>query len=228
MQSVVIRHSGDYRRNKSVTDYNMRNKDIAKEQTLMNTALRMISETGLAGIKMNDLAKQAGVATGTFYIYFSSKEDMIQKLYHHICCQIGVDLMKDVPETLPLKERIRLICRNYTLELINRPEYKIFMDQYFCSPYFQHEADISALETAIYLDPVLVLIREAGNTSDEINSTLSPELLVQLSRGALNNYAEYLVSKKRAWDEDEFNHVFYFIWNGAKKASARVAKHYLS
>lgn len=192
----------------------MRNRDTAKEQLIMNTALSMISEIGLAGVKMNDLAKRAGVATGTLYIYFTSKEELIRKLYAYVCCELGSDLQKNIQEGASLKEKLRQICKNYTLDLLTHPEYKVFMDQYFCSPFFRNEDDIQHLENAIYLDPVVKLIMDAKEEKQEI--TVAPELLIQISRGALEKYAHYVMTSGKPWDDREFDLVFHFIWNGAK------------
>ena len=180
----------------------------------MNTALSMISEIGLAGVKMNDLAKKAGIATGTLYIYFTSKEELIHKLYSYLCCVIGTDLQKNIQEGASLKEKLRQICKNYTLDLLTHPEYKVFMDQYFCSPYFRHEDDIQHLESAIYLDPVIKLIKEAE--AEKQQEAMAPELLIQISRGALERYAQYVMSSGKIWDDRQFDLVFHFIWNGAR------------
>lgn len=198
----------------------MRNRDTAKEQLIMNTALTMIAEIGLAGVKMNDLAQKAGVATGTLYIYFASKEELIHKLYGYVCCELGSDLQKNIQENSPLKEKLRQICKNYTIDLLTHPEYKIFMDQYFCSPFFRHEDDIQFLETAIYLDPIVSLIKEAE--AEKQYTPVAPELLIQISRGALEKYAQYVMNSGKPWDDREFDLVFHFIWNGAKQQKGEV------
>lgn len=198
----------------------MRNRDTAKEQLIMNTALTMIAEIGLAGVKMNDLAQKAGVATGTLYIYFASKEELIHKLYSYVCCELGSDLQKNIQEDSSLKEKLRQICKNYTIDLLTHPEYKIFMDQYFCSPFFRHEDDIQFLETAIYLDPIVSLIKEAE--AEKQYTPVSPELLIQISRGALEKYAQYVMNSGKPWDDREFDLVFHFIWNGAKQQKGEV------
>ena len=40
----------------------------------------MVLEEGFTSLKMSALAQKAGVATGTIYLYFEGKEDLINKL----------------------------------------------------------------------------------------------------------------------------------------------------
>lgn len=52
-----------------------------KRQAILAAALRLIARTGLHNTPMSALAREAGVAAGTLYLYFPSKEAMINALY---------------------------------------------------------------------------------------------------------------------------------------------------
>ena len=45
-------------------------------QTIQEAALRVVSRRGLAAATMQEIAAEAGVAKGTIYLYFKSKEDV--------------------------------------------------------------------------------------------------------------------------------------------------------
>lgn len=47
---------------------------------LMESGLRMIAERGLDGAKVADIARAAGVAKGTFFTYFPSKDDFVVRM----------------------------------------------------------------------------------------------------------------------------------------------------
>ena len=63
-------------------------KEKNKREQILQAAIVVLSEKGLEKTKISDIVKEAGVAQGTFYLYFSSKnvllpaiaEDMLQKL----------------------------------------------------------------------------------------------------------------------------------------------------
>ena len=54
-----------------------------KEQSLLNTAFRLFTTKGIIKTSVSDIAQQAGVAKGTFYLYFRDKYDIQNKLIAH-------------------------------------------------------------------------------------------------------------------------------------------------
>ena len=58
-----------------------------KREAILAAALRIIARLGLHAAPMSAVAREAGVAAGTLYLYFPSKEAMINALY--------VDLLED-------------------------------------------------------------------------------------------------------------------------------------
>ena len=52
-----------------------------KREAILDAALRLIARLGLHNTPMSAIAREAGVAAGTLYLYFPSKEAMINALY---------------------------------------------------------------------------------------------------------------------------------------------------
>ena len=52
-----------------------------KREAILAAALRLIARLGLHAAPMSAVAREAGVAAGTLYLYFPSKEAMINALY---------------------------------------------------------------------------------------------------------------------------------------------------
>jgi AcrR family transcriptional regulator len=52
-----------------------------KRDAILDAARRLIARSGLHNTPMSALAREAGVAAGTLYLYFPSKEAMINALY---------------------------------------------------------------------------------------------------------------------------------------------------
>ncbi|WHY77573.1 TetR family transcriptional regulator [Neobacillus sp. WH10] len=55
----------------------MESKHDGKYNKILNAAIDVISEKGLDKTSISDIVKKAGVAQGTFYLYFSSKKALI-------------------------------------------------------------------------------------------------------------------------------------------------------
>lgn len=56
-------------------------KQELKLQQLVNAAIDMFHENGFQNARVSDIVGKAGVAQGTFYLYFKSKDD----IFLHIC-----------------------------------------------------------------------------------------------------------------------------------------------
>lgn len=54
-----------------------------KKDSLFNTAYNLFITKGVSGTSISDIVKQAGVAKGTFYLYFKDKYDIKEKLVIH-------------------------------------------------------------------------------------------------------------------------------------------------
>ncbi len=57
-------------------------KDRRKQQLrgeLLNVALRLFSENGIDSTSVDDIVRAAGIAKGTFYLYFKAKSDVVKE-----------------------------------------------------------------------------------------------------------------------------------------------------
>lgn len=191
----------------------MRNKDETKVQLILSTALKMIRRVGLAGLKMSDLAKEAGVATGTVYIYFEDKNQLIQELYFYLIRDNITDISQQISDNDPLKIKIKKIARNYLDDNINNPEYGAFFEQYFRSPYFYQDNTIRA-EEAKSVQPIYQLIVEGQRQS--LIKEADPDLLVTLVYGMLNEVAKTAIYTQKPLTQAEWELTFSVLWDGIR------------
>jgi TetR/AcrR family transcriptional regulator len=63
-----------------------------RESELLEAALDQFVERGFAAARMEDIAAKAGVAKGTPYLYFSSKEVLLQTVISRLLCSRIVEL----------------------------------------------------------------------------------------------------------------------------------------
>ena len=54
-----------------------------KKESLLNTAFSLFTSKGFQKTSISDIVDNAGVAKGTFYLYFSDKYDLRNKLIAH-------------------------------------------------------------------------------------------------------------------------------------------------
>jgi AcrR family transcriptional regulator len=57
-----------------------RRRKAARPSEILAAALQVIAEEGIAGARMDDIAKRAGVTKGTIYLYFENKDVLFKSL----------------------------------------------------------------------------------------------------------------------------------------------------
>lgn len=63
-------------------------KKKEKKDALLNTAFELFTTKGITKTSIADIVEKAGVAKGTFYLYFSDKYDIRNKLISHKASQL--------------------------------------------------------------------------------------------------------------------------------------------
>ena len=71
-----------------------------KESSLLKTAFEFFTTKGFSKTSISDIAGKAGVAKGTFYLYFKDKYDIRNKLVAHKSSQLFMNAMKELQPEL--------------------------------------------------------------------------------------------------------------------------------
>ncbi len=82
----------------------------AKLQAILDAALDVFAEKGFADARLDDVAARAGVAKGTIYLYFASKEALFEALIHSgIAVPIEAIEEKVLALDLPAEATLRML-----------------------------------------------------------------------------------------------------------------------
>ena len=79
----------------------MRKIDVEKRNKVTQAVLQITMEDGLAGLSFDKLAKRAGISTGTPYVYYKDKTDMLSRIYAQVWAglQEGLQQAIDIGRT---------------------------------------------------------------------------------------------------------------------------------
>jgi AcrR family transcriptional regulator len=113
----------------------MRLKDEQKIGLFLASTLTLVGQVGLVGLTMPLIAKQSGVATGTLYIYFKNKDDLIHALYKEIKKHFGATIFIGFSPELPVEEGLRVIWENSLRYVVSNFPEQVFLQQFIASPY---------------------------------------------------------------------------------------------
>jgi TetR/AcrR family fatty acid metabolism transcriptional regulator len=73
----------------------MRRKEGNKEQDIISAAIEIFAKDGYHEAKISTIADRANVATGSVYLYFNSKEDLLVKIFFDLWIKL-ISLVKTI------------------------------------------------------------------------------------------------------------------------------------
>lgn len=85
---------------------------VNKKQQIIDAAEKLIAESGFQGLSMHKLAKEAEVAAGTIYRYFSDKEDLLLQVHLTVIQRNAEIIQHGVEDSMSLKQRFRKMWLN--------------------------------------------------------------------------------------------------------------------
>jgi AcrR family transcriptional regulator len=90
-----------------------RPKSEDKRNAILDAATRLFAERGLTAAPTSEISKQAGIAEGTLFTYFKTKDDLINALYHQIKLELADAMMSDFPRKKKVAVRLRHVWDRY-------------------------------------------------------------------------------------------------------------------
>lgn len=167
-----------------------------KREAIMRAATQVFAANGYANSKVADIARSAGVADGTVYLYFRSKEEILHSIFDRHAGEALAEARTTVTEISDPREKLRRIARLH-LELLgaDRDLAVVFQVELRGSTKFMEEF------TAAGLSEYLRLIRrsiEDGQRAKVFRPELDAGLVAKALYGALDEMAtNWILSKRR-------------------------------
>ena len=90
-----------------------------KYYAILEGALKVFAENGYHKSQVSRIAKEAGVADGTIYLYFKKKEDILTSLFQEKLGELVVKFNEGIHEQMTAKEALRRVCEIHYSELEN-------------------------------------------------------------------------------------------------------------
>lgn len=112
----------------------MRKKDDEKEKSIKEAVIKLILREGFHGTSISKIAKEAGVSPATVYIYFDSKEIMLQDIYREYSEEIFNYLLNRVHQGMGGQQLIEILMRSYYDYIKEHEEIFNFVEQFSNCP----------------------------------------------------------------------------------------------
>jgi AcrR family transcriptional regulator len=106
-----------------------RPKSEDKKHAILDAATRLFAERGLAAAPTSEISKRAGIAEGTLFTYFRTKDDLINSLYREIKLELADAMMSDFPRKKNVRARLRHVWDRYVKWGIANPRQRKVLAQ---------------------------------------------------------------------------------------------------
>ena len=136
---------------------------------------------------MSEVAKAAGVADGTIYLYFKSKDALLASLFEHRVERLMAFLERELPQASTASDRLRRIIE-LQLGLLEGERDLAEVVTVILRQSTKLIKEHAAPKFTAYLDAIARVIAD-GQASGELRKDVSPHLAARAIFGALDGIA---------------------------------------
>jgi AcrR family transcriptional regulator len=177
---------------------------------ILESALQLFVEYGFHGTPTSKIASNAGVAAGTLFHYFKTKDELVVNLYNRIKGELNAYVYSQIDKNDPIQEKFRTLF-NHTLywALKNNQEF-YFIQQFHFSP---HLAAIPPDELASQAKPHIELFEQA--VRENVLKPLPSDLLLTLVGSHVYGLHQYLAKARfdKERESEVIDQAFEMIWD---------------
>lgn len=172
-------------------------RDPEKSLHIIEAALRVFARNGYFNSRVSDIAREAGIAAGTIYLYFDTKEEILITLFREKMAGFVETVRRAIAEERDAVARLRRLVRLHFQILENNPELAAVVQvelrqgqKLFRGPANQEIAAYFALIASIFEDGVA-----AGRFAADLPVKVATKMLF----GSMDQMATSWVLGKRGY-----------------------------
>ncbi len=166
-----------------------------KREAILRAAIKVFAGKGYFNSKVADIAGKAGIADGTVYLYFKSKDEILRSIFDRAMAAFISEGKAELLELNDPVEKLRRIARLHHSRLsADRDMAIVFQVELRGSTKFMRE--FSAAGFADYLEIIRATIEE-GQKANVFRKDIKPIVAAKIFYGALDELVtNWILSKK--------------------------------
>jgi TetR/AcrR family fatty acid metabolism transcriptional regulator len=158
-----------------------------KRARILDAAVKVFAERGFFTATVAEIARAAGVADGTIYLYFKSKDDLLLRLFDEKMTDLLTEARAAVDSEGSAAARLRRFIQLHFALVEKNPELaSVLIVELRQSAQFLKGLEKAKLSA--YLE-VIAQVVKAGQDSGELDPALSPSTVKRAIFGALDELA---------------------------------------
>ncbi len=180
-----------------------------KKEQILNAALKLFIEKGFHNTSTANISKEAGVATGTLFLYFSGKEDLINELYKVCKGQLGAVLKDSLPAEGSVRDKVFHIWKSACEWACQHNNAFRFIYMFKSSPLI---SNLTREEINTDMDFAMHFFQQAMKTGEMMKMDIG--LLLTIIDGLLSATVNYLAAHPDKRHDKVIIQSFEIFWNG--------------
>ena len=199
------------------------NKQTVKQKKIIEVAITSFAEKGYSNTSTSEIAKQAGVAEGTIFKHYGTKENLLLSImvpflkdfFPAMVDELIGELMND---KYSFEEFLRALITNRSAFLSeNREIFQVFIKEMFYKEELRNELLPNVLEIGSnHLIKVIEVFKQRGEIKDISNEVILKMLITVIGGMFISNF---VLLNKHSISENEIEEVVLFILNGLGQPS---------
>jgi AcrR family transcriptional regulator len=189
-----------------------RPKSEDKRNAILDAATRLFAGRGLAAAPTSEISSLAGVAEGTLFTYFKTKDDLINALYRQIKLELADAMMSDFPRKKNVRTRLQHVWDRYVNWGIANPAQRKVLAQLSWSDVLTKEAKDAGSAPFVEIQTMIRDAIEGRVFRDDL-----PVELVSKSLGALAEATMDLTALHPSKASEYRDSGFEMFWSGITK-----------
>lgn len=171
--------------------------DADKHQQIIEAAVRVFARNGYYNSRVSDIAKEAGIASGTIYLYFRTKDDILVTLFREKMADFVAYLRKAIASEVDVVAKLRRLIALHFRMLEENPDLaEVVQVELRQGQKFFRGA--SAAEVSAYF-ALISSVLEEGVASGAFRPDLPVKTVTKALFGAVDQMATSWVLGKRSY-----------------------------
>lgn len=184
---------------------------MSKKDNIIKATLDLIIEEGIYSTTLPKIFNRANVGSGTFYNYFSNKEDVVNQLFLEVYQHMYEAIITHGTDGLSVKERFDVLSINTLKFAYYFPKEARFADEFANSSYIKDENKKLVFELSEIFKNIVI----EGQNQNLIKK-MQPRLCSQVWYGILFNVIHGYNNGKYEFTEEDFSKVIDIAWDAIR------------
>lgn len=199
------------------------NKQTVKQKKIIEVAITSFAEKGYSNTSTSEIAKKAGVAEGTIFKHYGTKENLLLSImvpflkdfFPKMADELFRELMNDKSS---FEEFLRVLLTNRSAFLSeNREIFQVFIKEMFYKEELKNELLPDVLEYGFnHLIKVIEVFKQRGEIRDIPNEVILKMIITVIGGMFISNF---VLLNKHSISENEIEEVIFFILKGLGESS---------